>query len=87
MRHYAPLTVSDTPAAVTIDTLKPPLGAAVVCVTPPLKVAVKLSAYFKTTKPEPPLAPAHTPLLCEAPPPEPVLTEPFAGGFVAVLEP
>jgi hypothetical protein len=49
--------VSDTPAAVTVDTLKPPLGAAVVCVTPPLKVAVKLSAYFKITIPEPPAPP------------------------------
>jgi hypothetical protein len=57
MRHYAQLTVSDTPAAVTVDTLKPPLGAAVVCVTPPLKVAVKLSAYFKITIPEPPAPP------------------------------
>jgi hypothetical protein len=39
MCHYAQLTVSDTPAAVTVDILLAPL-VDVDCVTPPLNVAV-----------------------------------------------
>jgi hypothetical protein len=38
MSHYAQLTVSETPAAVTVEILNPPL-VVVDCVTPPLKVA------------------------------------------------
>jgi hypothetical protein len=57
MCHYAQLTVSDTPAAVIVEILNPPAGAGVLCVTPPLKVAVNVSGYFKIITPEPP-APA-----------------------------
>jgi hypothetical protein len=39
MCHYAQLTVSDTPAAVTVEILKPP-EVEVDCVTPPENVAV-----------------------------------------------
>jgi hypothetical protein len=39
MRHYAQLTVSETPAAVIVVILYPPL-LAVEEVTPPLKAAV-----------------------------------------------
>jgi hypothetical protein len=49
--------VSDTPAAVIVEILNPPAGAGVLCVTPPLKVAVNVSGYFKIITPEPP-APA-----------------------------
>jgi hypothetical protein len=65
MCHYAQLTVSEMPAAVTVETLNPP-AVDVDCVTPPLKVAVNVSAYFRITIPEPPAPPANsTPLLSE----------------------
>jgi hypothetical protein len=57
MCHYAKLTVSATPAAVIVETLKPPDGAGVDSVTPPLKVAVYESGYLIITTPEPPLPP------------------------------
>ena len=60
MCHYAQLTVSDTPAAVIVDTLNPPAGAGVDCVTPPLKVAVNVSGYLRMIIPDPPAAAAFT---------------------------
>jgi hypothetical protein len=48
--------VSDTPAAVTVEILNPPL-VEVDCVTPPLKVAVYDEGYFNITIPEPPVPP------------------------------
>ena len=79
MCHYAKLTVSPPPAAVTIDVLKP-LADDVLCVTPPLNVAVTVSTYFNITIPDPPFFPLPD---LFPPPPPPV----FAAPSVDVLPP
>jgi hypothetical protein len=43
--------------AVIVETLKPPEGADVDWVTPPEKVAVNESGYFKMIIPDPPFPP------------------------------
>jgi hypothetical protein len=83
MCHYDQLTVSDTPAAVTVVIENPgTVVESVVCVTPPENKAVKYEGYLRITTPEPPFPPLATG--APPPPPPPVFAEPLVP---APLEP
>jgi hypothetical protein len=68
---HAKLTVSLAVLVAVIVLILNPPDVVVDCVTPPLNVAVRVSAYLSTTIPDPPAPPSVVIVLERLPPPPP----------------